>query len=162
MDQLHAHDFDVRMDYAGRQPGKINAALVELIDAGALTLEQAAPLLAPLRVLSGALAGLQAWGDELAAAAAEGVPAPTLPPGMKVADVGGLEGDGDGYTGAINPDWLGLPAWAYWSDHTELWPRAGQIFSRPYRIGDPARPGHTYTAGDLATSPRDPGPLAGV
>src|SRR5438105_10775558 len=81
-------ELNIRIATAGGLPSQANNAVKALIDSGVLTLEQAMPILVPLRLLTPALISIQEWHDAQEPAATA---KPALPPGMAVADVAGAD-----------------------------------------------------------------------
>jgi len=71
----------------------------------------------------------------------------------QVADIGDAADVGN-YTGTLDAKKMTVGNWSYYQRHN-LGAKASQIFNGPFVIGDPARPGHTYTPGDLATAKPD-------
>lgn len=151
---MDLHDLDVRIDNAGQLPSQINFELAKLIDAGKLNQSDAAGVFAPLRELSGALQSIQAWST---AAQTKAKPDSGLPPGFAIGDAG--SSDEGTYTGTLDPDNVTLPQWAFYAQHTALWPYVGIIFTRKPVMRNAAT-GYVYTPGDLATTPPEAGPFA--
>jgi hypothetical protein len=80
------HELDVRINAAGESATAMNKAVVEAVKRG-VDLEVFRPFIVPLAEHGLRLAAIQAWSE--AAKAAQR--APTLPPGLVVADVNGAD-----------------------------------------------------------------------
>lgn len=165
MNQKQALDaLDVLINAAGVDTSNMETAVLEL--------DQTDPKVVALRKAiethgDEKLAPIQAWATAQRSAPQEKPvvvvqhTAPGLPPGMTVADVGGDPSAGL-YHGPQNPLALTLENWAYFANH-RLGGVVGEIFDRPYRIGDPSiGADHLYAAGDLATAQEDPQVPGGV
>jgi hypothetical protein len=145
---MDLHELDVRINNGGLAA---TGAYTAVIQSG-LPLEVVRPILDALAGVGLSLTSIQQWSTSAAKAA------PSLPNGMKVADVGSVEG---AYTGPLDPDTLTKENWRYWQDHNDLHARTGQIFSKAPVIGI-ASTGYLYTPGDLANAVPDGTPFAGL
>jgi hypothetical protein len=131
------HELDVRINAAGESASAMMNTVVEAVKRG-VDLEVFRPFIVPLAEHGLRLAAIQAWSE--AAKAAQR--APTLPPGLVVADVNGAD-EPVGH-GGVDPQLCTPGNWSYYQQHN-LGARWAEIFSGPLSAaerGDRRKPRH--------------------